>query len=74
MLLRERLRERDAREAAANDQDLAQQASGLPLFLERVLEVVRREQTLLDEKRPEWTPGKVRLVHPIEYRLDRAKR
>ena len=68
VLLREDSSKRKAGEIAAADQDLPQQAAASPLLGQSLLELVRRHETLRDEKGAERTPGEVGVIHGFLYR------
>src|SRR5262249_39784967 len=63
VLPRERPGQLRARDAVASNQDLAQQAPGSLLLLERALEVGLGEQPVVDEQHSERPPGEPLATH-----------
>ena len=66
VLARQRVAQSRVRDEAALDEDLTEPLAGLPLSLERVLELRSRKQTTLDEQGPERPPVDFRSVQRIE--------
>jgi hypothetical protein len=73
VLLREHPRERPAAQVPVVDEDLAQRATAALLLLERVLELLRGEESFVRKQRPERTPRETRLVHRWLYRHGRPR-
>jgi hypothetical protein len=67
VLIGEHACERERREVAVADDDLAEEASCLRLLGESLLELVFGEQLLGDKKLAELTPGKLkcRILHTV---------